>query len=170
MTKKKNSLTDVKPRVIETHYKSAIALSAFGVTFGGWWVWQVFLSGIYTAEQSPYDVRGGFITAFGRDPGWWLTLIGVLVLLFVLQMGFKMTKRTMVILGLWRWGKGWWKRVRRSRKKPVDWIEGNLEDWDLGLWQEMEKDRGVRERLRGILEAEERNDEVVLMDEERVVA
>lgn len=78
------------------------------------------------------------------------------VLLFVLQMGLKMAKRTMVILGLWRWGKGWWQRVRRSRKEPVDWVEGNLEDWDLGLWQEMEKDQGVRERLRGILEAEEK--------------
>lgn len=129
------------------------------------------MSGIYTAEQSPYDVRGGFFAAFGRDPGWWLTLIGVLVLLFILQMGFKMTKRTMVILGLWRWGKGWWKRVRRSRKKPVDWIEGNLEDWDLGLWQEMEKDRGVRARLEGILEAEESGEsDEVAMDGERVVA
>lgn len=150
-------------------------LSAFAITFAGWWIWQCFLAGIYTAEQSPYDVRGGFFYDFGRDPVWWLTLIGVLVLLFILQMGFKMAKRTMVILGLWRWGRGWWKRVRRSREKPVDWIEGNLEDWDLGLWQEMERDKGVRERLRGILEAEERGgvgqvEEEDGLEAERVVA
>lgn len=114
------------------------------------------MAGIYTPKQSPYDVRGGFFHEFGRDPAWWLTLIGVQVLLFVVQMGLKMAKRTMVVLGLWRWGQGWWKRVRRSRKKPVDWIEDNLEEWDLGLWQEMEKDPGVRERLRGILATEER--------------
>ncbi|CAN8101972.1 unnamed protein product [Discula destructiva] len=147
--------TNWKLLIIETHYKSVIILSAFGITFAGWWVWQCFLSGIYAAKPSPYAVRGGFFHTFGRDPGWWLTQIGVMVLLFILQMGLKMAKRAMVILGLWRWGQDWWKRLRRSRKKPADWVEGNLEDLDLGLWQQMEKDPGVRERLRGILEAEE---------------
>lgn len=35
-------------------------------------------------------------------------------------------------------------------------MDGNLEDWDLGLWQEMEKDRRVRARLVDILAEEER--------------
>lgn len=145
--------TDPRNRIIETHCKSPIVLASFAITFAGWWAWQSFLAGIYTEAPSPYDVRGGFFHTFGRDPGWWLTLIGVLVLLFVLEMGFRMTKRTMVIVGLWRWGRGWWKRWRK--KSSGDWMEGNLEDWDLGLWQEMEQDRGVAERLKEILEAEE---------------
>lgn len=100
----------------------------------------------------------------------------MLTLLFVLEMGFKMAKRTMIILGLWRWGSGWWKRVKRWRKKRVDWMDGNLEDWDLGLWQEMEQDKRVKERLRGILEAEESgaaevdNIEEVLVEDEHAVA
>lgn len=131
------------------------------------------MAGIYAQKSGPYVVRDSLFEAFGRDPGWWLTLVGVLVLLFVLEMAFKMTKRTMVILGLWRWlGRGWWKRVRRwRRKKQVpDWMDGNLEDWDLGMWQEMEQDGRVRDRLRGILEAEE-GDELAaaLMDVEEEV-
>lgn len=114
------------------------------------------LAGIYTKEPGPYYVRGSFFHVFGRDPGWWLTLIGMIILLIILEMGFKMTKRTMVILGLWQWGRGWWKRAKRWRKKSVDWMEANLEDWDLGLWQEMEQDSTVKERLKGILTAEER--------------
>lgn len=34
-------------------------------------------------------------------------------------------------------------------------MDSNLEDWDLGLWQEMEQDPVIKEKLRGILEAEE---------------
>lgn len=80
----------------------------------------------------------------------------MLAVLFVLEMGYKMTKRTMVIMGLWRWGRGWLERARWWRGKQVDWMDGNLEDWDLGMWQEMEQDKMVKERLRGILDAEER--------------
>lgn len=78
------------------------------------------------------------------------------MVLFVLELGFKMAKRTLTIMGLWRWGRGWWKRLRSWKKvRKEDWMEGNLEDWDLGLWQEMEKDPLVTKRLRGMLQAEE---------------
>lgn len=56
-------------------------------------------------------------------------------------------------------------------------MESNLEDWDLGLWQEMEKDPLVMKRLRGILQVEEEGEgavdidegveELVVVDEER---
>lgn len=142
---------------METHYKSPVILFAFFITIGGWWAWQSFLAGSYAPKASPYDVRGSFFDAFGKDLGWWLTLILVLFALFVLELGFKMAKRTMTILGLWRWGRGRFQRLNRWRKvKREDWMDGNLEDWDLGLWQEMEKERRVRERLADILAEEER--------------
>lgn len=143
--------------IIDTHYKSPVILVAFLITIGGWWAWQAFLAGAYATQVSPYAVRGSFFNSFGKDLGWWLTLILVLFALFVLELGFNMAKRTMTILGLWRWGRGRFQRVKRWRKVArEDWMDGNLEDWNLGLWQEMEKDRRVRERLAGILEEEER--------------
>ena len=143
-------------RIIETHYKSPVILCSFFITVAGWWAWQSFLAGIYAEQASPYDVKNSFFDAFGKDLDWWLTLILVMLVLFVLELGFKMAKRTLTIWGLWRWGRGWFKRVKRWRKvRQEDWMDGNLEDWDLGLWQEMEKDPRVRERLADILEEEE---------------
>ncbi|KUI54532.1 hypothetical protein VP1G_01891 [Cytospora mali] len=148
--------TNWKLLIIETHYKSPVILFSFFITVGGWWAWQAFLAAIYAPQVSPYDVRGSFFDAFGKDLGWWLTLILVLFFLFVIELGFKMAKRTMTILGLWRWGRGRFRLVKRWRKvRREDWMDGNLEDWDLGLWQEMEKDPRVRERLAEILEVEE---------------
>lgn len=141
-------------RIIETHYKSAVVLGAFAVTIAGWWLWQAFLAAVYTQQPSPYAVRGGFFHTFGRDPVWWATLAVVLLFLFVLELGFKMTKRTLVVTGLWkwRWPWMWWSRARGpGRPRGTD---KNLEDWDLELWQEMEKNPEVRERMRRILEEE----------------
>lgn len=165
-------------RIVETHFKSFLVLGSFFITVAGWWLWQVFLAGVYTLQPSPYNVRGGFFGTFGKDPGWWITLILVLMVLFVLELGFKMAKRTLTIMGLWRWGRGWWKRLKSWKKvRKEDWMESNLEDWDLGLWQEMEKDPLVMKRLRGILQVEEEGEgavdidegveELVVVDEER---
>lgn len=88
------------------------------------------------------------------------------MVLFVLELGFKMAKRTLTIMGLWRWGRGWWKRLRSWKKvRKEDWMESNLEDWDLGLWQEMEKDPLVTKKLRAILQDEEGGDGAVGLDE-----
>lgn len=143
-------------RIIETHYKSIVVIVSFFITVVGWIApWQSFLAGVYTEQPSPYDVRGGFFETFGRDPGWWLSMIGMLTVLFILEMGFKMAKRSLLRLGVWRWGRDWWKRGRWWGRKRTDWMDSNLEDWDLELWQEMEQDPNIKEKLRGILEAEE---------------
>lgn len=113
-------------------------------------------------------MRGGFSHAFGRDPGWWLTLVLVLLTLFVLELGLKVARRTLAVWGLWRWwagrGCGWAAIWRRGARRD-DRMDGNLEDWDLGLWQEMEKDPGVRARLAEILEEEERGGWAVVDDD-----
>lgn len=159
--------TNWKLLIVETHFKSFLVLGSFFITVAGWWLWQVFLAGVYRLQPSPYNIRGGFFSTFGKDPGWWITLILVLMVLFVLELGFKMAKRTLTIMGLWRWSRGWWKRLRSWKKvRKEDWMEGNLEDWDLGLWQEMEKDPLVRKRLRGILQAEDGGDSDLEVREE----
>ncbi|KAI3397403.1 hypothetical protein diail_10734 [Diaporthe ilicicola] len=157
--------TNWKLLIVETHFKSFLVLGSFFITVGGWWLWQAFLAGVYAPQPSPYNVRDGFFGTFGKDPGWWVTLILVLMVLFVLELGFKMAKRTLTMMGLWRWGRGWWKRLRSWKKvRREDWMESNLEDWDLGLWQEMEKDPLVMRRLRGMLLAEESGEETTDVD------
>lgn len=73
-----------KLQVIELHNKTVTAIFAVVVSVGGWWVWNLILSGTYNKYDAIYDVNQGIIQRFGRNPLWWLTLlIGVMaVVLF----------------------------------------------------------------------------------------
>ncbi|KAI0852939.1 phospholipid-translocating P-type ATPase [Daldinia vernicosa] len=123
--------------ILETHYKSAVIMGAFVITLAGWWAWQGFLSGVYAAQPSPYPARHGFEDTFGRDPLWWLTLIVILLVLISIELVYKTVKRNMIVAGTWQWPP--WKQ-----RSPDD----GLEEWGLQIWQELEKDPVMRERLR----------------------
>lgn len=118
-------------------------LGCFAITFIGWWVWNLFLSGVYARDPSPYGAHGGFTTAFGRDPLWWLTLIVAVATLISIEMVYKTIKRNMIVARLWRWPP-WHGRAHGD----------NAEEWDLELWQEMEQDPVVKQKLMKILEDE----------------
>jgi phospholipid-translocating ATPase len=143
-------------RILDTHYKSGIVMFSFGITIIGWWLWQVFLAGSYSPGVWPYAVRGGFFSSFGDDPLWWVTLVAVLGLLVSLELAYNSVKRNLIISGLWKWGWKWlelstWKRAFGPASGPVwsgDGARGSLEDWDVELWQAMEKDPSIKETLR----------------------
>ncbi|KAI0387757.1 phospholipid-translocating P-type ATPase [Hypomontagnella monticulosa] len=123
--------------IIETHHKTAIVMGAFVITIAGWWAWNGFLSGVYTPQLTPYPARDAFADTFGPDPLWWLTLIIVVVVLISIELVYKVVKRNLVVAGMWRWPP--WKR--RS-------LDDSLEKWGLEVWQELEQDPVIRERLR----------------------
>ncbi len=128
---------------METHYKSAIIMGAFGITVSGWWAWQAFLSGVYPLQPSPYAGRGAFVNTFGKDTLWWALLFGVLLILIGLDIAFKFVKRGLIKHGLWSWPP--W------RRGDADDSPENCENWDRQLWQELEQDPEVREHLRQAL-------------------
>jgi len=158
-------LADGRRSILETHHKTSVVLASFLITVAGWWAWNAFLSGVYAPAPSPYDVRGGFASGFGADPAWWLTLLLVLTVLVVAELGYKAVKRSLVVAGLWkyRWQwLAWWRRekpARCGRPAEGDGLD-DPEEWGLELWQEMERDPVVRERLRLMLKAEEDGVEV----------
>ena len=118
---------------METHNKTRIVLGSFSITFAGWWAWNAFLSGAYSDNISPYDVKGGFSETFGKDPRWWLVLIVAIAILVVLELVLKGLKKELVRLEVWPlWG----------RRDGARMWERELE-----LWQEMEKDPVLMKRL-----------------------
>lgn len=135
---------------LETHYKSLIVAWAFSVTFVGWWVWNIFLAGIYTSNISPYDVKNGFFDTFGRDPVWWLTLLVTFSTLAVLELVYKSIRHNLVIAGHWPP----WKHQLKAESLDV-------EDLDLELWQEMEKDPVIRDRLQRLARGANEGDDDV---------
>ncbi|MBE3048065.1 hypothetical protein IMZ48_37265 [Candidatus Bathyarchaeota archaeon] len=116
---------------------------SFFLTTAGWWLWNGVLSAVYNPSPSIYAVRHGFSDTFGRDPLWWATLFGVLGVLGLVEMARRIAKRVFVGMGLWRWGP--WRR--------------GLEGLDVEVWQEMEKDPVVWERLKRLAAGEEVEDE-----------
>lgn len=124
--------------IIETHHKSTVVLTCFFITFAGWWAWNAFLSGVYAPAPSPYSVRDAFKSTFGPDPVWWATLIIVLFVLGLIDLMVKATRRNLIVAGLWKWPP--WKRKRT--------LGDSVEEWDLEIWQELEQDPRVRERLK----------------------
>ncbi|KAK3318802.1 hypothetical protein B0H66DRAFT_517154 [Apodospora peruviana] len=152
---------NLKLMILGTHFKSAIVLASFAITVAGWWAWQVFLAGIYAPGVWPYAVRGGFFTGFGQDPVWWATLAAVLGLLVSIELAYSSVKRNLIVLGLWKWGWKWmqWSTWRKAfgRSSTPMWDGGDgegtktstsLEEWDVELWQAMEKEPAIREALR----------------------
>ncbi|KAI0840735.1 phospholipid-translocating P-type ATPase [Hypoxylon sp. FL0890] len=136
--------------IIETHHKTAIVMGAFGITMLGWWAWQGFLDGVYPTQQSPYAGRGSFSYTFGKDPLWWLTVIVVVIVLISIELVYKAVKRNLVIAGVWKWPP--WK---------LRGVDDSLEEWGLEVWQELEQDPVIRERLRRAdMEKGEVDDEV----------
>lgn len=105
----------------------------FLITVAGWWVWNVFLAGVYSDNISPFDVRSGLFKTFGQDPNWWLTFLVALTILALLDLSVKAVRRVLVVSGWWPF----WKRKTESR----------LQERELVAWQELEQQPGMVERF-----------------------
>ncbi|KAK7976779.1 uracil phosphoribosyltransferase [Apiospora arundinis] len=150
--------------ILETHSKTKIILNGFAITIIGWWVWSALLGGIYNPGVSPYAVRGGFTKSFGGDGIWWLTLIVVVALLMTTELVYKAIKRNLILARLWKWPP-WKKSSTDDDGEAATGVVENLEEFHLEMWQELEQDPVIRERLRKLLK-EERGEET---DEEEEV-
>ena len=117
----------------------------FFLTTIGWWLWNGVLSSAYAPAPSIYSVRHGFTDTYGKDPLWWATLFGVLGVLGMIEMVRKIVKRVLVGMGLWRWGMGAWGK--------------GIEGLDVEVWQEMEKDPVVWEKLKKLAAARDGDEE-----------
>jgi hypothetical protein len=123
---------------------------------------------VYTSNISPYDVRGGFIHGFGTDPDWWATFALVLIILIMLEVAFKAGKqylRRTLVTRSWRkneagprqsedsWREDELQREKESKSGTPSWRRpwqrrkkmGN--EWDVGLWQEIEAEGGLSEMV-----------------------
>jgi phospholipid-translocating ATPase len=115
--------------IFETHFKTGIVMFSFFLTTWGWFAWNAFLSGVYAKSPSgPYAIRDSFTQLWGRDPTWWATLFLVLSFLGLMELVGKLVIN----------------QLRTSGQKGSG---GNMEDWDLETWQEMEHNPEVKQHL-----------------------
>lgn len=84
---------NIKLLILELHNKTIVTFIGFFISVAGWFLWNLFLSAIYTPRPSPYAVRDAFLETFGRDPVWWLTIIMVLAMLILLELMITAVRR-----------------------------------------------------------------------------
>ena len=77
-----------KIQFLEVHNKSITCVIAMFLSIGGWFLWNIILSSIYT-NNAIYDVKDGFLDRFGRNLLWWLTLILIVSSAAVFEMGVR---------------------------------------------------------------------------------
>lgn len=85
-------LISLKLQVYELHNKSVMAALAIFCSVGGWWLWNMILSTIYDPTNTTYNVNGGLIHRFGKNPLWWLTLIVIVLAISILEITLKAVK------------------------------------------------------------------------------
>ncbi|PQE15568.1 hypothetical protein CJF30_00005985 [Rutstroemia sp. NJR-2017a BBW] len=112
-----------KIMVLEMHSKTYITAIGYFLSVGGWFMWNLLLSALYSTKSLTYNVRDGFIHHFGQNALWWCTLLIILAAVFLFELGVSSVRKTF-------WGT------------------------DIEVWQELQKDAGVRKRLKMAVEGE----------------
>lgn len=74
------------PRILELHHKTIITFGGFFVSVAGWFLWCLFLSGMYPRKVGKDMVRKAFLRHFGRQLSWWMTLLLALATLVVMDL------------------------------------------------------------------------------------
>lgn len=77
-----------KIQFLELHNKSITCVIAMILSIGGWSLWNLILSALYT-NNTIYDVRDGLLQRFGRNGLWWVTLILIIVTVWIFEMAIK---------------------------------------------------------------------------------
>ncbi|EMR85176.1 hypothetical protein ACHAPC_001462 [Botrytis cinerea] len=80
--------------ILEMHSKTYITAIGLILSIGGWFLWNLLLSALYSPKSLTYNVRDGFIYQFGRNPLWWCTLIVILAAVTVLEVGVSSVRKT----------------------------------------------------------------------------
>lgn len=77
----------------ELHNKTYTCVVAMFLSIGGWFLWNLILSSVYS-NNVIYNVKDGFMQRFGRNALWWLTLFLVITACWVLEIIVKTIKCT----------------------------------------------------------------------------
>ncbi|PSS00840.1 hypothetical protein BD289DRAFT_458411 [Coniella lustricola] len=84
---------NVKLLVLELHNKTVVTFIGFFISVAGWFLWNLFLSAIYSETPGPYAVRDAFMDNFGKTSTWWLTLAMVLAMVVVFELAVTALRR-----------------------------------------------------------------------------
>ena len=80
-----------KLQILETHNHSITTVIACVLSIGGWFLWNIILSSVYS-DNVIYYVRHSFLQNFGRNILWWLVMILAVAAVLLFEIVVRTTK------------------------------------------------------------------------------
>jgi phospholipid-translocating ATPase len=87
---------NTKLLIIVKHNKTYLTAIAFTLSVGGWFVWQLFLSGVGLQQKKNrwlYPMKNDFIDGFGANLLWWLVLLLSVASLVLFELGVNSVRK-----------------------------------------------------------------------------
>jgi phospholipid-translocating ATPase len=80
-----------KLQILETHNHSITTVIACVLSIGGWFLWNIILSSVYS-DNVIYYVRHSFLERFGRNILWWLVVVLAVAAVLLFEIVVRTTK------------------------------------------------------------------------------
>jgi len=80
-----------KLQILETHNHSITTVISCVLSIGGWFLWNIILSSVYS-DNVIYYVRHSFLQNFGRNILWWLVMILAVAAVLLFEIVVRTTK------------------------------------------------------------------------------
>lgn len=84
---------NTKLLILEMHTKTIITLVGFVISVGGWFLWCIVISTVYSHKNGAYIVRDEFMQNFGRQLMWWATTCIALTTPIILELAVQAVRR-----------------------------------------------------------------------------
>ncbi|TDZ19402.1 putative phospholipid-transporting ATPase DNF3 [Colletotrichum orbiculare MAFF 240422] len=103
---------NIKLMVLEMENKTVIILAGWIISVGGWFLWNIILSGLFRNELRIYQIRRAFLDNFGRTLNFWAVVFVALSAVIVLELLINAIRRV-----YWPQDVDYMQRLERDAKK-----------------------------------------------------
>ncbi|KAM0328772.1 hypothetical protein ACHAQA_005185 [Verticillium albo-atrum] len=84
---------NIKLLVLEMHTKTIISFLGVFLSVGGWFLWNLILSGIFEEQLRIYQIRRAFLDNFGHTLNFWAVILVALGAVLVIELLVNATRR-----------------------------------------------------------------------------
>jgi phospholipid-translocating ATPase len=155
-------IISTKMQVLEMHNKSITSVIAILLSVGGWFAFNLALSGIYK-DNTIYNVKDGLLDRFGRNALWWLVVILIVTSVVLYELGISSMRAV-----LWPTDVDIFQEYEQDREIRKRFEEASAEELQAG-WDRGTKKSSVEFAREEALEAEREAEVQEILDRPRTM-
>lgn len=85
---------NIKMFVLEMHTQTYVTAAGLLISVGGWFLWNILLTLIFSPKVGPYIVKDAFLYNFGHTLKWWATCLVTLTAVVLVEVGVAALRRS----------------------------------------------------------------------------